>query len=274
MTRIQKLSVGLSSIMLMGVLHAQVSDWVVTDTNGGASGSSRTSTGIVYTGAGNDGFAAANLDQDWVIAGAGDSITLSFDVSLAGIADQNNGFLFGVYNSNGTKHTGDITGINNPDYRDEYGFTWRLHSGSTNGQNRVDIMNSAQGVTGSNTLTTFNTAAVLDTDNTQPGGIKLASTTYSVTVNLLGTATGIELSGSIFDGTDTFAIPGVDGNATSTNVFGNSFTVDTLAFSLSNNIGSETATISNVSVIPEPSSLALIGLALVSVAGMHRLKRR
>lgn len=252
-----------------------VSNWVVTDTSAGGAGVSRSASGIVYTGSMNDGFAAGKLSGTATIAAPGESVSLSFKVSLAGIADQSNGFLFGLYNSAGTTPTADITGNNNGDFRDEYGFTVRLHTGTANGQNRLDVMNSAMAVTGANTLTTFNSAVALTTAQTQPGGIKAAATTYTITLNILGTVGGLDISGSIFDGTTTRALPNTDGSVTSYSGFGGSIAFDTVAFGLNNAVGTQTATISDLSVtaVPEPSTYAAI-LGLLALAGVARRQRR
>jgi hypothetical protein len=216
------------------------------------------------------------------LVNVGDSITLSFNVRFNDDAGVTNGagdnFRFALFDLNGqTKVTADNTATAGVDGQtdDWRGYWFGTKSGTGTGSGgsiREKITANASGdnpfaaaspnnttVESKGTVGGTTVTLVSSTDGDATGPL------YSGVMTLTKTAAGIDLSGSFTgnDGANTFAA------SDTTSPFPVNF--GAVAFLNGGGVSADQLIFSNVSVVPEPSALALVGLAGLACVRRRRL---
>lgn len=201
----------------------------------------------------------------------GETITLTFDFKLGNTANAENGFRFGLFNSNGTRYAAGFSSAAQPFsnaavFSPSTGFLAAANVGATSGTSTFGVRRGT--ASGSNT-TPFGGTSTITGGFTTSGYLGLvAGTTYtallsitrdtsstafvSTTINGFtqsGTATGVNASQISFD---TVSILG----GSSTVATGQSFTIDNV----------------NVTVVPEPAAALLGSLGFLGLLRRRRAR--
>lgn len=241
--------------------------WYDINTNSGhgssLSGSTLNITSSTATDATNIAF--ANFTSQTL--GVGYSISLTFTVTAGTVANQDNNFRFGLFNSGGTLQTADAAGNNPESPRNDLGYKYRLSTdpSSTSGnQSRYYFTNGG----GSATALTSNKGTQTQLGNNVGTGVILSNSSKDLELKLTNT-----------DGTNIKMEVFIDGTLQDNGrtVAAATYTFDQVAFSMANtnSVGYSISDL-QVTAVPEPSTYAAIlgALALAGVALRRRQKSR
>jgi hypothetical protein len=204
-------------------------------------------------------FMLAYLGSSAVLTNTGDSVTLSYAITPSGpgafSSSTDGSFRLGLFNSNGSKITGDQTGTGSGTFSNYGGYlAYYRPNGSTTASDSF-----YQRTTGSSVLPTSNGSPALTPTLVSPG---TGAITGSLTITKL--ALGVQLD-SVINGGAVQSITDTTSVVT---------TFDTLSFLSFGGPSNATLYFTELSVttVPEPSSWALMGMGGVAVLCFRRRK--
>lgn len=188
-------------------------------------------------------------------------ISLTFSITVGSVADQNNNFRFGLFNSNGLQLTADAAGNNPPNARNALGYIYRIATDPSSTSGNISRYYSTSGG-GSATALTSNNGVQTQLGVDVGTGTILSSTTRNLEFRITKT-----------NATDVLLGAYIDGNLLGSGraVTGANMVFDQMAFSMGNT-NSTGYSIDNlqVSVVPEPATWALLAGSLTAVMVFRR----
>ncbi len=225
------------------------------------SGSLDASSGAMAVTAGRA--AQIALTTPSTLVSVGDTITFTFDVSFATSGNADNGFRFGLFDSNG----GNLPSANGATGYDNYlGFIATTNPGATGGSPVKFWSRDPANINGA-LITSIGAFDQVGVNGGSTTGAFPTATFLNATLSYTRTADGLDLSYSLYNGATELQSHSISLTAPST------YTFDVLALSGISTIGA--FTLDNVSVdlttIPEPSTYALVvGAGMLGLVAWRR----
>lgn len=189
----------------------------------------------------------------------GQSLTLSFDITIpSGAGNGDLSFLFGFLNSGGTRTTNQNTHFNNSVYVDDVGYYAAAPlAGSSTNRNKIVRRNS----TSNNSLTTTSNSGLteLGLPTSTPNFVAGGPYTYSLEIARTG-ADEVTLTSKFVGIREVGGATTVEMQRTDSAALAGTTGFDTIFIYSGNNPVEVTIDNVEVSFVPEPASMALLGL--------------